>query len=236
MKEEELQRLYDDRYAAEYEEKFLTSDLARADAQHELKLLAGWLETGGRWLDVACGTGFFLSRFPRIERAGLDLSHAMLERAKKANPGVELREGSFLEAIPEWKDRWDLVSCMWYAYGLVSSMEEVERLIGNLAAWTAPRGRCFLPVADPRLITGVDLPYRCSGPWPGEVAVSGILWSYAEEGGAKVHAHQIAPHVEYLQELLARYFETVEREIYPPAFPDWEGRRSALVATGKKSV
>ncbi|MHC5820258.1 MAG: methyltransferase domain-containing protein [Nostoc sp.] len=41
---------------------------------------------GAKWLEVACGTGYFLSCFPEIERAGLDISPAMLKVAKQANP------------------------------------------------------------------------------------------------------------------------------------------------------
>jgi SAM-dependent methyltransferase len=234
MNREYLRRLYDQQYAESYEEKFLISELGRADAQYELNLLSRWLKPGVKWLDVACGTGFFLSRFPDTERTGIDISPAMLEIARKANPGIRFYEGSYLDDQPQWKNRWDLVSCMWYAYGLVSSMEDLQKLIQNLAYWTSPSGRCFVPLADPRLITGVHLPHEVDSPWPGKVFVTGILWSYVEGDGAKVHAHQIAPHVDYMVELFGHYFATVEIETYPPAMPGWEGRRCALVATEKK--
>jgi SAM-dependent methyltransferase len=233
---EEIVQLYDGEYAAAYEAKFLTSELGRSDAEHELRLLGGWLAPGTRWLDVACGTGYFLRHFPDVQRAGLDLSPAMLARARHGNPGVPLVEGSYLDPHPEWSGAWDLVSCMWYAYGLVSSLREVELLVANIADWTAPNGRCFLPLADPRLILGVDFPAVLPSPWPGEVSVSGILWSYGEAGGTKVHAHQVAPTVEFMTGLLARHFEQVDLEVYPPAMPGWEGRRVAAVATGKLSA
>jgi SAM-dependent methyltransferase len=228
-----LLQLYDQRYAATYDERFLTSEIARVEAEYEITLLAGWLKPGQRWLDVACGTGFFLSRFPTVEREGLDLSPDMLALARQANPGVTFHQRDFLDDCPEWRDRWDLVSCMWYAYGLVSTVRDIERLVANLALWTSPTGRCFVPLADPRLISGVELPYRLRSPWPGQASITGILWSYSEDGGTKVHAHQVAPHVEYMEELFGRYFSTVELEVYPPAAPNWEGRRRALVASQK---
>ena len=233
MDREQLLRLYDPQYADEYEAKFLTSPLASADAEFELDLLSQWLGAGGTWLDVACGTGYFLSKFPHVDRAGLDLSPAMAELARKANPGVLIHNRSFLDDIPEFHGRWQLVSCMWYAYGLVDSVNDLIRVVDNLAAWTAPAGRCFVPLADPRLITGLDLPHESPSPWPGRVSITGIIWSYAEPGG-KVHAHQLAPHVEVMQELFARHFTSVELVTYPPAMPGWEGRRRALVATAKK--
>jgi len=234
VNKDQLLRLYDRDYAASYEEKFLTSELAKADAEHELRLLAGWLTPGSRWLDVACGTGFFLRHFPEIERAGLDLSPAMLDLARQTNSGVQFHNRSYLDHIPEWENEWDLVSCMWYAYGLVSSMAEIDALVANLAAWTSPVGRCFVPLADPRLISGVDLPHTLESPWPGETSVAGIIWTYAEQEHDKVHRYQIAPHVEHMQALFARHFETVELETYPPALPGWAGRRRALVATRKR--
>lgn len=233
MDREQLIRLYDRQYAGEYEGKFLTSPLASADAAHEVQLLSQWLAGGATWLDVACGTGFFLSKFPDNERAGLDLSPAMAERARQANPGIAIHTRSFLDDIPEFHNRWDLVSCMWYAYGLVDTMHDLVRLVANLAAWTAPQGRCFVPLADPSLIAGIDIPYRQQSPWPGEVTITGIMWSYAEPGG-KVHAHQLAPHLEVMEGLFAAHFNSIELATYPPAMPGWEGRRRALVATAKK--
>ena len=140
MDAKRLVSLYDERYAATYNSRFLTSELAQSDAEHEVRLLAKLLQPGGRWLDVACGTGFFLSRFPECEREGLDLSPAMLALARQANPGVTFHLGNFLDERPEWRNRWDLVSCMWYAYGLVDSMEQIEKIVENLASWTSPGG------------------------------------------------------------------------------------------------
>ena len=48
----------------------------------------------------------------------------MLALARQTNPGVTFHLGNFLDHRPEWCSRWDLVSCMWYAYGLVESMED----------------------------------------------------------------------------------------------------------------
>jgi hypothetical protein len=47
--------------------------------------------------------------------------------------------------------------------------------------------------------------------------------------------NQFARQVEYLQELLARRFETVEREIYPPAFLEWEGSARRWWRPGRRA-
>ena len=233
MKKDEILALYDDGYAESYEDDFLRTTLTRLDTEHELELLRGFLSPGVTWLDVACGTGYFLRHFPEVERAGLDLSPAMLRRARAGNPEVPLLEQDFRDPVPEWVDRWGLVSCMWYAYGLVDTIADVRRVIANLAAWTAPGGTCFVPLADPRLLAGVDLPYLAPSLFTGRVVVTGIQWSFVQEGGRNVHAHMLAPNLEFMVDEFGAFFEDVAIVRYPPALSGWEGR-PALVATSKR--
>jgi SAM-dependent methyltransferase len=235
MKSQDIVRLYDDAYAAKYEQEFLLDPLVRSDTEAELRLLEQFLATGVTWLDVACGTGFFLRHFPKVDRAGIDLSPAMLRLARQGNPAVLLREHDFRDPIPEWDNRWGLVSCMWYAYGFVDTVGDLEKLIANLWSWTSMTGTCFVPLADPRLITGVNLPYQAPTHNAGRVMITGILWSYIEDEIGAAHAHLLAPNVEFMLELFGQYFERVEIVRYPPAFDGWEGR-PALVASGKKGT
>lgn len=230
MRPEEVEQLYDRAYVESYDAKFLTSERSAADAKVESRLLRSYLRRGGRWLDVACGTGWYLSRFPHVDRVGLDLSPAMLERARAVNPGIELRRHDFREPIPEWRDAFALVSCMWYAYTYVDTIDEVCRVIDNLTAWTSPRGRCFVPLADPEGIARTKLDYRVDNVHPGRVTVTGILWSYEEEG-SKVHRHLVTPHIEFMTEEFARRFRKVEVVRYQGA-----GSRPALVASGKRDA
>jgi SAM-dependent methyltransferase len=235
MNRDEIVRLYDEAYAAIYEREFLLAPLVRSDTEAELALLKGFLTTGTTWLDVACGTGFFLRHFPQIERAGIDLSPAMLALARQGNDGVPLRLHDFRDPLPEWNDRWGLTSCMWYAYGLVDTIRDMLKLIDNLWAWTAPAGTCFMPLADPRLISGVNLPYQAPTHNAGKVMITGIMWSYVEDDGRKVHSHILAPNVEFMVEQFEGRFSSVEVVRYPPAFPGWTGR-PAIVASGKKQA
>jgi ubiquinone/menaquinone biosynthesis C-methylase UbiE len=118
---------YDEQYARTYDERFILSEHYRSKNEFEVEVLTELLQDGGHWLDVACGTGYFLSRFPGVPRAGLDISPAMLARAREANPdALFFREGDFTEDVPEWHGQWDLVTCMWYAYGMVESLAEVD--------------------------------------------------------------------------------------------------------------
>ena len=90
-----------------------------------------------------------------------------------------------------------------------------------------------MPLADPRLITGVDLPFQAVTHNAGKVMVTGIMWSYVESEGQKVHSHMLAPNIEFMVEQFESYFGNVEVVRYPPAFPGWAGR-PAIVASGKK--
>jgi SAM-dependent methyltransferase len=233
MNRDEIVRLYDEEYAAGYEREFLLAPLVRSDTEAELSLLEDFLTPSTTWLDVACGTGFFLRRFPQVERAGIDLSPAMLSLAREGNDNVPLLLHDFRDPLPEWNDRWGLTSCMWYAYGLVDTIRDMLKLIENMWAWTSPSGTCFMPLADPRLITGVNLPFQAPTHNAGKVIVTGIMWSYVENDGRKVHSHMLAPNIEFMIEQFESCFRNVKVVRYPPAFPGWVGR-AAIVATGKK--
>ena len=232
-KRQDVVTLYDDAYAAAYEAKFLLDPLVLADTDSEMRLLRHLLTPGVSWLDVACGTGYFLRHFPETQRAGIDLSPAMLRRARQGSPAIELREHDYREPIPEWENRWGLVSCMWYAYGFTETVAELDRLVANLWSWTAPTGTCFVPLADPRLITGQNIPYQAPTHNDGRVMITGILWSYIEDDVHAAHAHLLAPNIEFMVELFQQYFERVEIIRYPPPFQGWQGR-PALLARGKR--
>jgi ubiquinone/menaquinone biosynthesis C-methylase UbiE len=111
MNEDNVLNIYDQNYAQNYNQRFLLNDLSKIDADFERETIARLLEEIGdnpQWLDVACGTGYFLSCFPEVERAGLDISPAMLETARQANTDILLIQGDYRDKRPEWEDKWDL--------------------------------------------------------------------------------------------------------------------------------
>jgi SAM-dependent methyltransferase len=234
---QDVRALYNAAYADAYERTFLLDPVTRTDTETELRLLAEFLTPGVSWLDVACGTGFFLRHFPDVDRAGIDLSPSMLALARQGNPETPLREQDFRDPIPGWEGRWGLVSCMWYAYGLVDTIAELDRLVSNLWAWTSKLGTCFVPLADPALIAGVDVPFEAptNNVWSGKVMITGIQWSYIQEDAGAAHTHMLAPNVEFMTELFGKYFAQVDVIRYPPPVEDWQGR-PAIVATQKRDA
>jgi len=237
MDVEQLLRVYDEPYARSYDARFIDNAHYRAKTQFEIETLRSLLATHQPWLDVACGTGYFLSRFPDVARAGLDLSPAMIEVARGANPErATFRQGSFCEAIPEWEGRYGLVSCMWYSYGYASSPSALRTVVRNLACWTSDGGACFVPICDPEnLGRGIRVPYRhrMSGYPPAPLYLTSVTWTWAEPDG-RLHPDMVAPPVDAMVDLFGEHFGSVEVVRYP-AFHWWTRRcRKALVARVKK--
>jgi SAM-dependent methyltransferase len=230
MEEGQVLAIYDARYAATYDGKFILGEHYLEATEFELALLGDMLPPGARWLDVACGTGWFLSRFPEVERCGLDLSEPMLVHARAALPGVPLVLGDFRLPRDEWRDRWDLVSLMWWSYCYAVSVPQIEATIRNLAAWTAPGGTCFLPVCDPQELCKTQLPSVNGG-----TEIAAVIWNWTDSLDGTRHEGLIAPHVDHLVALFQSLFESVEVLEYPAFRADAVGGiRQAIRARGKR--
>lgn len=231
MNRHEVSELYDEKYAATYDERFrLNHCQSRSD--HEVEVIRRLLTPGGQWLDVACGTGYILGRFPGVRRAGLDLSAAMLKVATQANQdALFFRHGSFLDDAPEWHGKWDLVSCLWYSYCFVESVAEIKRMIANLARWTSDRGACFVPLCSPALLApDVHLPYRTAEALNGgTVVITAVTWNWIEESG-KQHHNLFAPQIEEMVKLFEEVFSLVELVDCPPEEDRWNPPKKAIIA------
>ena len=233
MNKNDVPEIYDEDYAQRYNKKFIFSDCHADFEEAVLRSLLNELGNEAKWLDVACGTGYFLSRFPNIKRCGLDISPAMLDVARKDNPEVSFVEGDFKDKYLQWENQWDLVSCMWWAYSYVESLPELERVIGNLARWTSEQGILFLPVGNPEVVTvgEVSFPHTIDeiGVYGGKIKLEGMIWTWVDEDSNKQHLHLIAPHLEYLSSLVSQYFDRVDIIDYP-SFKT----RKAIIARCKK--
>ena len=234
MDKSSITQLYGAQYAESYDDKYLMSTIHRSDTAFEVATLASLLSERASWLDVACGTGYFLAQFPAHARAGCDISPAMMAKARAANPSIVIHEHSFLDPNPAWVGKWDLVSCMWYAYCYVDCMDKVWRVFDHLAEWTAPGGTCFVPYCDLNLIFRTLLPtHELATLDPGKVYLDGLVWSYKEDSGEH-HRQLYAPHPELIAAYMAKYFSDVETIQYPPAMPGWSVGRYALAARNRK--
>ncbi|MHC5861760.1 tetratricopeptide repeat protein [Nostoc sp.] len=241
MNKNDVLEIYDEDYAQKYNQRFLLNERSKNNADFEqetINKLLSEIGEGAKWLDVACGTGYFLSCFPEIERAGLDISPAMLKVAKQANPDALFVQGDYRDKRPQWEEKWDFVSCMWWAYCYVESLSQLEIVVENFADWTSERGICFLPVCEPEEIgTGkLKLPYIYTnsgnlGGYGGSIQFEGVIWSWIDEESGRKHLNLLAPQVEYMVNLFKKHFEQVEVIEYSSF---GEGQRKAIVARSKR--
>ncbi len=218
VNQEDVLRVYDARYARSYDGRYLRAPHMRPAALYQALLLKRQLTSVDRWLDVACGTGFYLSLFPGVRRrVGIDLSPDMLNVARERAPGARFVRGTFLARRPSWNDRFQLISCMWWAYCLVRGLHEIETLIENLAAWSTRDGCVFVPLCNPRTFSP-KVQYPARDPRMPGARITGILWSWEEPGG-KTHPHMIAPLPETMRRLFRRRFAHVSVVSAPDLVP-----------------
>jgi SAM-dependent methyltransferase len=218
MKIEQVLETYDEAYAEAYNQAFITDIHSQTKTQHELKILTQLLSEKGteaRWLDVACGTGYYLSCFPEIQRSGLDISPAMLNITRRKNPNIPLIPGNFRDKSLVEKGEWDVISSMWWAYSFAESISEIETLIENIFDWLTDDGVCFMPICNPakNLYSGqTTIPYVATEDAPaygGKILVTGVIWSWIEASG-KRHDNMLVPQMEYMVELFKKHFQSVE--------------------------
>lgn len=241
METEKIPELYDKEYAQNYDDRFIYDKDYKHVTDFEVEVLEQLLSVSDSWLDVGCGTGYFMSKFPNATRAGLDLSPGMLSVARERNStALFLEQGDFRTERPEWNGKWDVVSCMWCAYCYVESMSEIDSVIHNLSNWTSENGICFLPICDLEDVLFNRGELRHYNPdieiFGGPCYVNGVVWSYVDSKYNKKHENLISPHIEYLIRLFKEKFSRVEIVYYPPFPFPIPGQRKALVAFGKNTA
>lgn len=236
MKTEQVLETYDDAYAQAYDETFLVDIHSQNKTASELEILRNIFNEKGQavqWLDVACGTGYVLSQFSKVERTGFDLSPAMLKIARRKNPDIPLIQGDFRNNSLFEKGQWDVISSMWWAYSFVESISEIDQLIQNISDWLTDDGVCFMPICEPakNLYNGeIKIPYVAVENAPaygGKILVTAVLWSWIEASG-KRHDNMLVPQIEYMVEMFKNHFEFVEVREYA------DGYYRAIIARKKK--
>lgn len=236
MKIEQIRDTYDAAYANVYNTTFLHDGWTKDSVEFQLGQLATVLDGARNWLDVCCGTGFVLSRFPEVPRAGLDISASMLELALQNNPGCTFVQRNARDPFPEWNDQWQVVSCMWWAYCLSETMSELQQLVARLADWTAPDGSVFVPLCNPNKFDthNIRIPY-VDPRVPGRCMITGITWTWIQESG-KRHDDALSPQIDHLMAMFRQHFDDV-RIIEGPLDELGEGWKvqDILVARGKRA-
>jgi len=100
MNDRDIENLYDDELAKDWNRRLL---LEKDRVAFEVKTLGKLIKEVDNWLDVACGTGYFLSQFKDIKRAGFDISPSMVKIAQRVNPdAIFVRVADYRDDFPEW--------------------------------------------------------------------------------------------------------------------------------------
>lgn len=125
--------------AAHYDAIYAGKDYAGEAEQIRLLALARRGRTGGRLLDVACGTGRHLEQLRRhFDAAGLDREPGLLAEARRRLPDLPLHLGDMRDF--HLGQHFDLITCLFSAIGYVRTHAGLRRAIGSMARHLAPEG------------------------------------------------------------------------------------------------
>ncbi len=160
---------------------------------------------GERLLEVGCGGGHVLARFPECRLFGVDVSGDMLEKARRrlAHLGATLLKGE-LGSVDLEPGSFDAVICT----EVLEHVVEPEAVLAGIARMLSPSGRAVITFPNDHLINGAKGLVKRSG-LAGIPPFSRISW-----GGEHFHFHVWT--LQEMRELLARYFR-VEAEDHAPA-------------------
>lgn len=207
--------VYDRNYAKSYNHRFLSEERKTLD---ELSIIKYMLDrkSMGSWLDIACGTGFYLSQFSNHEnRMGLDLSPDMLMIAKELNPQVEFVNTDFKNAEVFEENRFDIITSLWWAYSFAESLNDIAKFIDNIKKWLKQDGICFVPIGNVSrnlLLSEHEIfPFYTTHDAPiygGTMRMDAAIWTYIEPNG-KEHKEMIIPHPEKMKEMFLERFKHV---------------------------
>lgn len=207
----DAEHAYDYAYAKSYGSRWWKTDHFAADDAYYRTLIGSYVNESTRWLDVGCGTGHFMSYFPDVPRAGIDISDSMLRVARVANPNaLEFRAGDVLEPHAPWDGAWDVVTCTGEPWSYLPTLDHFEKWVDQMAAWTSAEGTCINQTPDIQELAFTPVAYNFTGdrPPPGTVSLLGIMWDMSEVDIE--HGTMIWPSLDLWVRWFGRHFRRVE--------------------------
>jgi len=157
-------------------------------------------------LDVACGTGIHLSHFRNAfaDIAGVDLSEAMLARARDRLPGVALHHADMLDF--DLGRSFDVVTCLFSSIGYFIDVDDFRSAISNMARHVSPGGVLIVEpwlhpdhwvvphlVAEAANAPGISVGRVSTNGQRGHVATFDLHWTIATADGVEyiVEPHEL---------------------------------------------
>ena len=91
-------------------------------------------------MDLACGTGVLCEILQQqgIAASGMDFSSGMIDIARQRNPEIPYEVADMITFRPD--RQYDLVTCTGDALNHIGDLADVQRIFGNVAAYTRPGG------------------------------------------------------------------------------------------------
>ncbi len=202
--------VFNEEYAQNYNDVWINSEHWKPEAENHIDTLNSLLSNKTKWLDAGCGTGYFLSCFPEIERAGFDKSEAMLQQARLANPNIELKKMNLKDRITEWEGKWDLVTCTGQPWCYLPALSDIHTTASNLSAYTNDEGKLFITMLEIEDYMENNFPkfYNSADIHEDMVVFNGIIWSITENG--TLHKDMILPNLDQWIRWLSEFFMRIE--------------------------
>ena len=151
--EERYQRLRESPYSS-------TFTYGRKKIAELMDLQLAGLPSGARVLDVGCGTGYDVHhmRHRGLDVTAVEPAPAMRERARQANPGVEIVDGD-IERLPFRDGSFDFVC----AIEVIRYLAEPGRGVAELARVLRRGGVAFVTAAPRFSLSGYPLINKVTG-------------------------------------------------------------------------
>lgn len=145
-------------------------DVARHAATAVLDTLRQNRASAGLIVDLGCGSGIAAEFWGRAgyDVLGIDVSPAMIERARRRAPRAEFRVGSFLDAdIPPCAAVTSIGECFSYLFDATRADARLQRLFRRVHAALAPGGLFMFDVVTPGRVSGGGprQSYRLADDW-----------------------------------------------------------------------
>jgi len=183
-------------------------------------------DAGQRALDLACGHGLVARELARrgAEVTGLDLSAALLDRARSNNSvavtTIDYVLGDAADVSVLAGQRFDLVTCN---FGL-SDIDELDGACQTIARVLVVGGRFVFSILHPCFAGGS----RVSGSWPSNGTYYDEGW-WRADGELSVLRQQVGANHRMLSTYVnafQRHGLVVETLVEPPPEPEWAHERS----------
>ena len=131
-------------------------DFARESAPGLLEILHQKGLENGLVIDLGCGSGIWAKALTHAgyEVLGIDLSHAMLDLARKRAPEAKFKKASFLKVrLPQCNAVTSIGECLNYQFDTHGKIE-VKRLFTRIYQALRPGGVFIFDIAEPGYVSG----------------------------------------------------------------------------------